>query len=134
MLAVIRIRGETGIRPQAAKTTSLRTIFAISPTALPTPWGAGLIVTTTEPDLPTTRNGRLCALPQPHSHDPQPLLISRMLSFALLIAFLIAGAASLDFPLPTPMKGTAKMKVNPALNLTTPIYVGSVANVSSDKN
>ncbi len=32
------------------------------------------------------------------------------------------------------MKGTAKMKVNPALNLTTPIYVGSVANVSSDKN
>ncbi len=32
------------------------------------------------------------------------------------------------------MKGTAKMKVNPALNLTTPIYVGSVANASSDKN
>lgn len=32
------------------------------------------------------------------------------------------------------MKGTAKMKVNPALNLSTPIYVGSVANVSSDKN
>ena len=32
------------------------------------------------------------------------------------------------------MKGTAKMKVNPALNLSTPIYVGSVANASSDKN
>ncbi len=32
------------------------------------------------------------------------------------------------------MKGTAKMKVNPALNLTTPIYVGSVASASSDKN
>jgi small subunit ribosomal protein S5 len=32
------------------------------------------------------------------------------------------------------MRGTAKMKVNPALNLTTPIYVGSVANASSDKN
>lgn len=32
------------------------------------------------------------------------------------------------------MKGTAKMKVNPALNLTTPIYVGSVASASSDSN
>ncbi len=30
------------------------------------------------------------------------------------------------------MKGTAKMKVNPALDLTTPIYVGSVASASSD--
>ncbi len=32
------------------------------------------------------------------------------------------------------MKGTAKMKVNPALNLSTPIYVGSVSSASSDTN
>ncbi|MCL6090999.1 MAG: 30S ribosomal protein S5, partial [Candidatus Thermoplasmatota archaeon] len=32
------------------------------------------------------------------------------------------------------MRGTAKMKVNSSLNLTTPIYVGSVSNAGSNTN
>ncbi len=32
------------------------------------------------------------------------------------------------------MVQTAKIKINPAIQLSTPIYVGSVANVSSNKN
>src|SRR5512133_252079 len=76
-------------------------LLATSPTASPIPRGAGFKVTSTEPDLPVTVRGRECAVPQPHSHDPQPLLISIMLSLALSMAFRMVGPTS--FPLARPM-------------------------------
>src|SRR5213592_2031630 len=62
------------------------TLFAMSPTARPTPCGAGFSTTSTEPLRPITLNGRVWARQHPHSQEPQPRLISIMLSFALSIA------------------------------------------------
>src|SRR5688572_10899093 len=79
-----------------------RTLFATSPTARPTPCGAGLRLTSTEPLLPVTRKGREWARWHPHSHDPQPRLTSIMFSFALSIARRIAGPTSRPRARPNP--------------------------------
>src|SRR5437016_12332697 len=94
---------------------SFNTLLATSPTASPTPWGAGLSVTSTDPLLPVTRNGREWARPQPHSHEPQPLLISIMFSFALSIARRIEGPTSPPRPRPRP----AQPSLFPTLPLAT---------------
>ena len=76
--------------------------FATSPTARPTPRGAGLNVTTTEPTRPWTWNGSVCARPQPHSQLPQPRYTSTTSSFARSIARRIVGPTSRPFARPRP--------------------------------
>src|SRR5438093_1599373 len=58
----------------------------------------------TEPLRPVTLNGSVWARPQPHSHEPQPRLISIMLSFALSIARRIDGPTSRPRARPRPAK------------------------------
>src|SRR2546428_635980 len=83
---------------------SRKTLLAMSPTARPTPCGAGFRNTSTEPLLPDTLNGSVWARPQPHSQEPQPRLISIMLSFALSIARRIDGPTSRPRARPRPAK------------------------------
>src|SRR6266571_26803 len=83
---------------------SRSTLFAMSPTARPTPCGAGLRTTSTDPLLPVTLNGSVWARPHPHSQEPQPRLISIMLSFALSIARRIDGPTSRPRARPRPAK------------------------------
>src|SRR5438067_747765 len=78
------------------------TLFATSPTARPTPCGAGLSVTTTDPRRAVTRKGNEWERWQPHSQDPQPRLISIMFNFALSMARRIDGPTSRPRAQPRP--------------------------------
>src|SRR5437762_1510630 len=78
------------------------TLFATSPTARPTPCGAGLSVTTTDPLRAVTRKGNEWERWQPHSQDPQPRLISIMFNFALSMARRIDGPTSRPRARPRP--------------------------------
>src|SRR5205814_8690523 len=73
---------------------SFNTLLATSPTARPTPWGAGFSVTCTDALLPVTREGRELARAQPLSHEVQNILILIMFSFALAIERRIDGLNS----------------------------------------
>src|SRR6266571_4225161 len=81
-----------------------RTLFATSPTARPTPCGAGFRTTTTEPLRPVTLKGSEWARWHPHSQEPHPRLISIMFSFALSIARRIEGPTSRPRARPRPAK------------------------------
>src|SRR3989304_6620119 len=66
------------------------TFLAVPPAARPSPLGAGLSSTVTLPALPLTEKGTVWVSPQPHSHEPHPLLRPLIFILALSIAFLIA--------------------------------------------
>jgi hypothetical protein len=63
-----------------------------------------LKVTSTDPDLPTTSKGSEWGVPQPHSQEPQPLLISIILSLASSMALRMVGPTSRPLARPMPMK------------------------------
>ena len=72
-----------------------RIIFLISgATHSSMPRGAGIKRTFTEPTFPCVLNGIECAPLHSHSHEPQPRLIGMILSFACVVAFVIALSAS----------------------------------------
>src|SRR5438552_11112985 len=91
------------------------TLFATSPTARPTPCGAGLSVTTTDPLRAVTRKGNEWERWQPHSQDPQPRLISIMFNFALSMARRIDGPTSRPRARPRP----ANPSLSPTMHVIT---------------
>ena len=92
--------------------------MATSPTANVIPRGAGLRITSTEPDLPITSKGSEWGVPQPHSHEPQPRLISIMFSLALSMALRIEVPTSLPLQRPMPMNPSPLPTTQVILNLT----------------
>src|SRR5438128_1092560 len=78
---------------------SFNTLLATSPTASPTPWGAGLSVTSTAPLLPVTRNRRAVPL-GPRADDRLSVAASGRLQFRLhgvkLLRDLLADVGASD--------------------------------------
>src|SRR3989338_1611103 len=85
----------------------------------PTPLGAGINSTFTDPEWPLVLKAIECSSPHPHSQSPQPLLIFMTLNLAFLNDFSIALLDSTLDPLPTPIRPLPSPMTNSAdvLNL-----------------
>ncbi len=76
-----------------------------------------MILTLTEPRLPTVSNGMLWGCPHPHSQLPHPLLMIVMLSRASAAAFSIAFRTWAALPAPRPRYPSRFPTATMALNL-----------------